>query len=45
MCAMKLEKLFNIFHSENINKEPTVMTWVSNYLLNEIKKENLDIPL
>lgn len=44
-CAMLLEKLFNDFHGKNINKEPKVMTRVSNYLLNEIKKENLNIPL
>jgi len=44
-CALTLEKLFNNFHGKcSLNKQPKVMTRLSNSLMNEIKKEKLDIP-
>lgn len=44
-CALTLEKLFNNFHGKcSLNKQPKVMTRLSNSLMNEIKKEKLDLP-
>lgn len=43
---MILEKLFNNHHGkDDLNKEPKVMTKLSQSLMNEVQKENLNIPL
>lgn len=45
-CSIILEHIFNNFHGKGcIKKEPKVMTKVNNLLMNELKKENLNLPV
>lgn len=44
-CALTLEKIFQKFHGNNINKEPNMMTRVRVYLLNKMQEEKINIPL